>query len=251
MAQSMTLTVEDAKTFEERLLEHERDLIALLDWDPGRIAMYVDSRLERDMRAGACRKEPETVAWLERECPAGGALYDVGACSGSYSLIAAALRLQVVAFEPSAVNYRQLCRNAALNRADVVALPLALGPRTRITTLSLSGPLAGAAGHVLTDGVITLGHSVMVYSLDDLLAAFPDLPRPALMKVDTDGSEAGVLEGARTALRLPALRSLMVEVRSATRAAVDMLLVAAGFEERAERARIAPDTWNVLYEKSV
>ena len=246
----MTINVEDPATFEQRLIEHEKSLIALMD-HPAQIAMYVDSRVERDMRAGACAKEPETVEWLERELGAkeGQVLYDVGACSGSYSLIAAKLRAKVVAFEPSAINWRQLCRNAALNRADIAALPIALGPKTEMSTLSLSSDLSGAAGHTLTgnDVLGTFGHSVMVWSLDDLLLKFPDLPRPTVMKVDTDGSEIAVLEGAQKTLSL--VRSLMIEVRSSTRESIAHMLTRYGFEEQSDHKRIAPDTWNVEYRR--
>jgi len=243
------VTAEDPATFETRLLEHERSLIALLD-HPSRIPMYVDSRLERDMRAGACAKEPETVEWLERELGGKEAqvLYDVGACSGSYSLLACRLGAKVVAFEPSAFNWRQLCRNAALNRADITALPIALGPKTELSTLALSSDLAGAAGHALVGSApIVLGHSVMVFALDDLRALFPDLPAPSILKCDTDGSEAGVLMGARRTLQ--SVRSVMVEVRTPTRAAIDSLLVRCGFAELSDHRRIAPDTWNLEYRR--
>lgn len=244
------VTVEDPQTFEARLREHETSLIAMLD-HPAQIAMYVDSRIERDMRAGACAKEPETVEWLERELGAkdGAVLYDVGACSGSYSLIAAKLRAKVVAFEPSAINWRQLCRNAALNRADITALPVALGRRTEMSTLALSSDLSGGAGHMLVGSApITLGHSVMVWRLDDLLRAFPDLPAPTAMKIDTDGNEPDVLAGAT--LTLASVRSLMVETRSPTRGAIADVLTPLGFEEVREDRRIAPDTFNVEWRRS-
>ena len=244
----MTINVEDPQTFERRLIEHEQGLIAMLD-HPAKIAMYVDSRIERDMRAGACAKEPETVEWLERELGGkeGQVLYDVGACSGSYSLIAAKLRAKVVAFEPSALNWRQLCRNAALNRADIACMPIALGHKTEISTISLSSDLSGAAGHALTgnDVIGGLGHSVMVWRLDDLLRVFPDLPRPTAMKIDTDGNEADVLAGAKDALR--GVHTLMVETRSPTRAAIAEILVPLGFLEISDHRRIAPDTFNTRW----
>lgn len=249
MTQPTAPQLVDEATFEQRLIEHEKALIAPLD-HPSGIAMYVDSRLERDMRAGACAKEPETVDWLERVLGAkeGQVLYDVGACSGSYSLIAAKLRAKVVAFEPSALNWRQLCRNAALNRADITALPVALGAETTLSTLALSSDLSGAAGHALVGSApITLGHSVMVWRLDDLLRTFPDLPKPTAMKVDTDGSEIAVLQGAPETLAH--VQSLMIEVRGATREAIGQTLMRFGFEERSDHKRIAPDTYNVLYER--
>lgn len=239
------LHVEDPTTFEQRLIEHEKPLIAFLD-HPSGIAMVVDSRLERDMRAGACAKEPETVDWLERTLgtSADQVLYDVGACSGSYSLIAAKLRAKVVAFEPSALNWRQLCRNASLNRADIIPLPVALGAKTEMSTISLSSDLSGAAGHSLVgEGTITIGHSVMVWRLDDLVRTFPDLPVPTAMKIDTDGNEEDVLRGMP--MTLTKVRSLMIEVRGATRDRIAQILTQAGLREVSDHRRIAPSTWNV------
>ncbi len=243
----MTITLENEQDFERRLIEHERPLLAFLD-HPSRIAMYVDSRMERDMRAGACAKEPETVDWLEREVRDGQVLYDVGACSGSYSLLGARLGAHVIAFEPSALNYRQLCRNAALNRADITALPVALGSRTALSTISLSSDLSGAAGHrIVGSEPITIGHSVMVWTLDGLLRVFPDLPRPTVMKIDTDGGETGVIAGALTTLA--SVHTLMIEVRSSSRDEIARLLTVAGLQERSDRRRIAPDTWNVEWSR--
>jgi FkbM family methyltransferase len=231
-------------------MEHERTLLAPLD-HPSGIAMVVDSRLERDMRAGACAKEPETVEWLERVLGGGSeqCLYDIGACSGSYSLLAAKLRSKVVAFEPSALNFRQLVRNIWINRLDVLALPVALGDRTEISTIGLSSDLAGAAGHSLVgDAPITAGHSVMVWRLDDLARTF-QLFAPTAMKLDVDGYEEQVLRGAFQVLRHPSLRSVMIEVRTQTRGVIAELLVAAGFVEVGDHRRIAADTFNVVWSR--
>lgn len=250
MTQQGQMNVIDPTVFENRLIEHEQGLVALLD-HPSGIAMYVDSRLERDMRAGACAKEPETVEWLERSLGGSEAqcLYDIGACSGSYSLLAAKLKAMVVAFEPSALNYRQLCRNASLNRLNVVAMPVALGDSTHLDTFSLSSDLAGAAGHAIVGNApITFGHAVMVYRLDDIIPAF-DLQRPTAMKIDVDGYEEAVLRGAPKTLRHPALRTVMIEVRTQTRQAIGALLTAAGFEEVRDSKRIAADTFNVEWRR--
>ena len=134
------------------------------------------------------------------------------------------------------------------NKADITAMPIALGPKTEMSTIALSSDLSGAAGHVLVGNQpIVLGHSVMVWSLDDLLLKFPDLPRPTVMKVDTDGSEIAVLQGASGTLAL--VRSLMIEVRSSTRESIAHMLTRYGFEEQSDHKRIAPDTWNVEYRR--
>jgi hypothetical protein len=68
----------------------------------------------------------------------------------------------------------------------------------------------------------------LVYSLDSLIGMF-SLPTPTLIKLDVDGSEAAVLAGARETLRRPELRSLVVEVETATTDVVVSELASAGF----------------------
>jgi hypothetical protein len=51
----------------------------------------------------------------------------------------------------------------------------------------------------------------MTFRLDELIEQF-GLPLPNHIKLDVDGGELAVLEGAERALSSPALRSLLVEV---------------------------------------
>ena len=60
---------------------------------------------------------------------------------------------------------------------------------------------------------------VMTFRLDDLIDTFR-LPPPNHIKLDVDGGELAVLEGAARALRAPSLRSVLVEVSTSLSAAV-------------------------------
>ena len=64
---------------------------------------------------------------------------------------------------------------------------------------------------------------VMTYRLDEVIQAF-DLPRPNHLKIDVDGAELGVLQGAPATLRDPGLRSVMIESPLACFDAVTQLL---------------------------
>lgn len=236
-------------SFDERLKERERVLVGMLDWDVRQIAMACDSRIERDMRLGACHKEPETVDWLQRVVKDDTVVFDVGACSGSYSLIAAALKGSVYAFEPSAYNYRQIVRNASLNRLPVNAFPVALGAERKITGIRLSSAVPGAASHTLTDqtfGEGEDGHLVMVWPMDEFRLIF-GLPVVEVLKVDTDGNELDVLRGAP--MTLASLRHLMIEVTGATIGPVDALVRSAGMRLVRRYPRIGPDTFNLEYQR--
>ena len=102
----------------------------------------------RGYRSGACAKEPETADWLRCVIGEGSAFYDIGACVGSYSLVAAALGGRVHAFEPVAPNFAQLQSNIWLNGFEQIsAWPVALTARTGAVSMRLSSPAAGAASH--------------------------------------------------------------------------------------------------------
>ena len=212
---------------------------AVLDYEPVEIRLIATSDIERKWRVQTCRKEPWTVAWLEKYIRSGAVLYDIGANVGPFTLIAAkrAPSVKVVAFEPSHANFSHLCHNVVLNRlADaVIPVPMPLWSRTGMMNLKYrstepgqsrhtmreAGPLRGAAGSRYVQ-------PVFAYRLDDLVKQF-NLPAPTVLKLDVDGGEVDVLTGAEETLKTPGLESLLVEYEADLAEQVKALLSAAGF----------------------
>jgi FkbM family methyltransferase len=180
-------------------------------------------------RLRACAKEPFTVEWIETRIGAGEVFYDIGANIGVYSLVAAKKPgggARVYSFEASYASIASLCANIVLNgvEADVTPMPVALSDRTAMNVFSLRDLEPGAARHALgagdpEDGPAVFRQPVMTFRLDDLIDTFR-LPPPNHIKLDVDGGELAVLEGAARALRSPSLRSVLVEVSTALSAAV-------------------------------
>jgi hypothetical protein len=84
---------------------------------------------------------------------------------------------------------------------------------------------------------------VLSYRLDDLIEVF-DLPLPTHIKVDVDGLEAAVIEGASRTVRNARLRSVLVELIEGTEAErrVRAQLEREGFRvEAIERYRLSAD----------
>lgn len=199
-------------------------------------------------RKTACTKEPFTVEWIERAIRPGDVLYDIGANVGAYSLVAAkqaAGDLRVIAFEPSYSTYATLCENVVLNDAARVIKPLQvlLGSRTEIAELYLPDRQAGAALHGRPEGEGArereqdgYGQPVLAYRLDDLVRE--GLAAPSHVKLDVDGAELSVLEGAPETLAGTALRSLMIEVAEAEARAIAALLEPHGFREAARHKEL-------------
>ena len=109
-----------------------------------------------------CKKEPETVDWIETFLKDGDVLYDVGANAGAYSLVASKFfdgKVKVYAFEPAFLNFTQLCKNLALNRCEgsVVPLQIALSDKTRIDNFNYHNLTPGGAIHALGEAVDSEG----------------------------------------------------------------------------------------------
>ncbi len=123
---------------------------------------------------------------------------DIGAHTGVYTLAAKTANpaISVAAFEPNPTNYSRLCLNMSANRLHLGNAKMrAVGARDE--TLPFSTPAnsyrmtsAGALGH--RDGMTIF--QAQVVALDSFL--LPALySKVGLVKIDTEGHEAGVLEG--------------------------------------------------------
>jgi len=202
-------------------LEH-RVSIAKLDYAAEDIYLYMDSKYA-PMRIRSCAKEPWTIEWVEQWLVAGDVLYDVGANVGAYSLVAAKApgrSVEVVAIEPAYATFASLCENIVLNDVSDTVLPLnvTLGASTGLGYFNYRDLEAGAGLHSTGARPFLKGsfaplyrQPVLTYTLDDLLAQFP-LPKPTHLKIDVDGAELDVLQGAPFTLASKDLRSLMIEV---------------------------------------
>ena len=197
--------------------------VGLLDYKRKPIRMTIGSK-DHLYRLLACWKEPETVNWLESNVRSGDVLYDIGANVGAYSLIAFAVsgsQAKVYAFEPSFPTFNSLSRNVFLNQAQgsVIPLHIALSDRTAVAEFQYRNLQPGAAKHELLPENSRGGKSapfvqrLLAYRIDDLIEQF-GLEAPDLIKLDVDGHEFSVLQGAEKTLRLTKTRSVVMEMDS-------------------------------------
>lgn len=231
------------------LLEHSLS-VRKLDFPAQDIFLVVSSQ-ETVMRLKSVSKEPFTVEWIERWVRPGEVFYDIGANVGPYSLIAAkAAGARVYAFEPAAPNYHDLCRNIALNRCDesIAAFPVALWNETAVVPFAYRVLQTGVAMHSMGEDLqdAALRQPVLARRLDDFIATF-DVPVPQHAKIDVDGPELKVLQGASETLRDPTWRSILVEIdvgQGPQNEAIASLLRDCGFRlaETFERGS-APASW--------
>lgn len=141
--------------------------------------------------------EPTTVAWLRSHLSDGATAVDVGAHIGFLTCFMARAvgpEGNVVAFEPDAENFRFLRRNLRLNHlaADVHAVGAGSGNGSRQFHITGSSDSHGFYEHPNTETLRVV--TVQQVRLDDVL-------RDAdLLKIDTEGAECDVLEGAQRLL---------------------------------------------------
>jgi FkbM family methyltransferase len=173
------------------------------------------------MRANATlSKEPDTLRWIDSfECS--DVFWDIGANVGVFSLYAARQRrVRVLAFEPSADNYMVLCRNVEINSFDGLVLPfcVALAGSTKLGVLNSPTSKMGASLHQFGDrgetsrywngGQTTSVQGMVGFTIDDFIQWFQP-PFPTRLKLDVDGLEWAILQGARRTLCDKRLRSIM------------------------------------------
>lgn len=187
-------------------------------------------------------KEPDTLEWID-EYGDGGVLYDIGANIGLYSVYFAKTKgCPVYAFEPSVFNLPALAKNINANgvqaQVRIVANPLSssdgfaefkLGSLEEGGALSAFGVDYGHDGQELRS---TFSYQTCGFSLDTLVERGIIDQKPSLIKVDVDGIEPLILDGARKTLSAPTCRSVLIEVDeafAASAATVSEILSASGF----------------------
>ena len=149
--------------------------------------------------------ESETVRFVWGWLRAGMTVLDVGAHVGQYTLLASGIvgpAGRVIAFEPHPVLGRVLARN--VTRAgcqNVTVLPVALGRASGSGTLVLHPP-DNFGGSSLRPDDASAGHAratVEVTTLDEALDRLGG-PPVDLVKIDVEGAELDVIDGARGTL---------------------------------------------------
>src|SRR5437870_4012373 len=116
------------------------------------------------------KEEPETLKWISDYVQAGDVFYDIGACLGQYSFLAAKKGANVAAFEPSFSNFHALTKNIFLNKFQDKISPfmIALSDKTELKFFSYKNLKPGTSHHKLSDTRSHLSVPVLACALDDL-----------------------------------------------------------------------------------
>lgn len=137
---------------------------------------------------------------------------DVGANAGAYTVLASGVAgAQTVAFEPIPETCQRLRLNISLNDLDqlVSVYECALGAHTGRLRMSRYADTTNRVIDSATTERDSSGETdVCVRDLDSVLAD----QNPAIIKIDVEGFELPVLQGATRTLENPVLKALLVEM---------------------------------------
>ena len=152
-----------------------------------------------------CGHDLGDLRFLWKSLKPGAVFLDIGAHHGVYSVVAAkkvGRAGTVVSFEPSSREYRRLRLHLRLNRLrSVRAEPLAVGSAActqRFFQITSGDNTRGGFRPPASDDQVS-EISVKTVRLDDYVSQFP-LKRVDLVKLDVEGGEREVLEGASLVL---------------------------------------------------
>ena len=148
---------------------------------------------------------------------------DIGANFGLYSLMTAAYSrykklndVKIFSFEPNSVEYSKFERNIALNDySEIKIFPLALSNKATTCPMVIPANGMGVFGHLLEDPSNTREQDTVenVETIDlDSWCDRNGIEEIDLIKIDVEGHELKVLEGAKGLLANRAIKNLLMEI---------------------------------------
>ena len=172
------------------------------------------------------RKEPETIEWINSFKTSAREIifWDIGANLGLYSIYAAAKydKIKVISFEPSTSNLRILSRNISINNLQdkIMINQLPLGNKSfnfspfrerkfgeGESNNSFNSQTNFEGKHLNSEN----SYKLLGTSINSLLEQ-KILEIPNYIKIDVDGLEHFILEGASNYLNHPNIKSLQIEL---------------------------------------
>lgn len=158
--------------------------------------------------------EPDMGRTLTTFLPEGGVFVDAGANEGYFSVLAAKRASRVLAFEPQSRLHEVIRKNLELNHVSAVVTlyPIALGAEEGEITLRLTPDLnTGASGFSNVTRYRLPTECVPVRPLAKVIEEC-GVASIDLLKVDVEGAEHLLLQGAESLLASGAIRFIALEL---------------------------------------
>ncbi|MDH3246504.1 MAG: FkbM family methyltransferase [Saprospiraceae bacterium] len=141
--------------------------------------------------------EKETTSWLEKHMKPDTIFYDIGANAGYFTLLGSQNAFRTYSFEPIPINVEVIKNHISENAiTNVEVIPVALTDQVGIVRFVVASKNANShledldISHGFGQGIL----SVEGTTVDEFTKG--NSP-PSLLKIDVEGAELKVLEGAR------------------------------------------------------
>jgi len=175
----------------------------------------------RSRTSSLLTKEPSTIKWIN-SFTKNSKFLDVGANMGVYSLYASITqKCEVVALEPCSSSFALLNLNININNVNnfVRAYPVAVSDSSKFIDLNMStiSPDTGGGQSEFTvdargaEFVPCYVQGNLTTTIDELSAIHDGFDH---IKIDTDGYELPILNGAKATLSSNKLKSVLIELNS-------------------------------------
>lgn len=133
---------------------------------------------------------------------------DIGANVGSYTVLASGhVGSGTITIEPVPSTFKRLQNNIAINFLDGLITSYNVGIGSKSGVLSFTSDL-DTVNHVVLDSTSTNSIEVKIETLDHLVNGL----HPSLIKIDVEGFESEVLEGATAILNDDQLKAIIIEL---------------------------------------
>jgi FkbM family methyltransferase len=170
-------------------------------------------------------KEPETLKWINNFKKKNKMIFwDIGSNIGIYSIYAALKHknIEIISFEPSTSNLRVLSRNISINKLEnkikIFQIPVG-NKKNKFLTMKESAFMEGSALHAFGENYnyegkkFSSNNSYKIYGTTiNYLINQKILDIPDYIKIDVDGIEHEILQGANLYLKNLKIKSLLIEL---------------------------------------
>ena len=171
--------------------------------------------------------EPETIEWIKKfkkkKLNEQIIFWDIGACVGQFSLISSLLHENILsyAFEPSTKNLNIISTNISINKFEkkIIMCPLPLSNTNfDINIMNEKINEEGKASNFfdnMNDIDLNFKYSTLGISIDYLVDN-KIFKTPDYIKIDTDGQERFILDGAKQLLKSNDIQEIQIELTDNT-----------------------------------
>ena len=189
-----------------------------------KINLYTPNKISSFRASTFYTKEEETIRWIDKFGKKNNIFFDIGANIGLYSLYYSSLyKSSVYSFEPDFQNLYLFKKNIILNDLQkyINIIPNPVNNQNCFGKLIYNINNLSGSSDIFFNDIKSLKNknfkkiSMLAVKIDDLTKN-SIIPYPALIKIDVDGSEIDVIQGAYRTLTSKKCKSVLVEVRNST-----------------------------------